>query len=469
MKSASRFGNALSTIAIVTVLSGCAVDQQGRQSFASKADSSDLGLALRAQSSLASGQYAAAVDFAERAVANKPDDADLRSLLGNCYFASGRFASAETAYRDSLTLLPAQPKLVLKLALVEIAQGKDADALAELNAARNALDPSDYGLAVALAGQPADAIEVLNQAARVPGADSRVRQNLALAYGLSGDWTMARTVAAQDVPPEQLDSRIQQWMAMATPSRPSDQVAALTGVQPSVDPGQPQRLALKSTPDSERYAELMVPKQPQPQPQQQAQIPAVAPPALPDPQPQQPASVAEAAPLPPVDAPAPVVAEAARSLLQPAPRPDVEEPAAKPEAPVVHAVAPKPVPDLPTRFDAPPQPAAFVAISDTVRQAAKRVRSTGHSNSVVQLGAYSSPQRVTVAWNQITKRYPALAGYTPMRARFDGPKGTVWRLSIKGFASRDEASGRCELLQNRGGKCFVRTVAGDAPVQLASR
>jgi len=470
MKSASRFGNALSTIAIVAVLSGCAVDQQGRQSFASKADASDLGLALRAQSSLASGQYAAAVDFAERAVANKPDDADLRSLLGNCYFAAGRFASAETAYRDSLTLMPPQPKLVLKLALVEIAQGKDADALAQLNAARNALDPSDYGLAVALAGQPSDAVAVLNDAARVPGADSRVRQNLALAYGLSGDWTMARTVAAQDVPPEQLDSRIHQWMAMATPSRPSDQVAALTGVQPAVDPGQPQRLALKSTPDGERYAQLMVAKQPQPQPQPQpAQIPAMPPAALADPQPEQPAAVATAAP-PPVEVPAPVVAEAARSLLEPAPRPDADQPAAKPEAPVVHAVASKPVPELPTRFDAPPQPASFVAISDTVRQAAQRARrSVGHSNSVVQLGAYGSPERVTVAWNQIAKRYPALAGYTPMRARFDGPKGTFWRLSIKGFASRDEATSRCELLQSRGGKCFVRTVAGDSPVQFASR
>jgi hypothetical protein len=56
-----------------------------------------------------------------------------------------------------------------------------------------------------------------------------------------------------------------------------------------------------------------------------------------------------------------------------------------------------------------------------------------------------------------------------MRARFDGPKGTFWRLSIKGFASREEAADRCELLQRRGGKCFVRTFAGDAPVQFASR
>ena len=52
--------------------------------------------------------------------------------------------------------------------------------------------------------------------------------NLALAYAFTGDWTAARTIAAQDVPADQLDARIQQWMALAS-RRALDQVAALTG------------------------------------------------------------------------------------------------------------------------------------------------------------------------------------------------------------------------------------------------
>jgi Flp pilus assembly protein TadD len=263
MKRASRFGTALSTIAVCAALSGCAIGLGGNRSVASKA-TSDVGLALRAQASLASGQYAAAIDLAERAVENTPDNAELRGLLGNCYFAAGRFASAETAYRDSLTLMPVQPELILKLALVEIAQGENSQALAKLSAARGTLNPSDYGLALALAGEPAEAVDVLDRAARLRGADAKVRQNLALAYGLSGDWAMARTIAAQDVPPELLDSRIEQWMAMATPAHPSDQIAAITGVKPAVDPGQPQSLALNSSPANERLAQLLVPKQPQP-------------------------------------------------------------------------------------------------------------------------------------------------------------------------------------------------------------
>jgi Flp pilus assembly protein TadD len=470
----SRFGTALSTIAIAAALSGCASGQQSRESiFGAKVDRSNIGLATRAQAAFAEGQLSTAVGLAERAVENTPNDAGFRALLGNIYFASGRFASAEAAYRDSLTLIPGQPDLILKLALVQIAQGRHGEANGLLEAARDALDPADYGLAVALAGRPHDAVAVLNHAARNAGADGRVRQNLALAYALSGDWTMARTVAAQDVPPEQLDSRVQQWMTMATPNHPSDQVAVLTGITPAADQGMPQRLALRQVPSqTDAYAQTVLP-QIQLQPVF-TEIPATPPPALPEPQPAAPVVQVAAAPVafdfapaaPVVEASAPVVAEAARSLLEPAIQ---AEAVAVAKTPAVQSLA-KAVPDLPTKFEAPAQRVSYVAISDTVRRAAASVRKpTGNSNAVVQLGAYSSPESVSVAWDRITKKYPALREYTPMRARFDGPKGTVWRLSIKGFSSQREAIDRCELLQSRGGSCFVRQAAGDAPVQMASR
>ena len=138
-----------------------------------------------------------------------------------------------------------QPQVILKLALVQIAQGKNEEAKGLLAAAQSVLDPADTGLALALAGDAQTAISVLEPAARALGADSRVRQNLALAYAFAGDWERARTIAAQDVPGDQLDGRIQQWMALAKPARASDQVAAFIGIQPAAgDPGQPIRLAL---------------------------------------------------------------------------------------------------------------------------------------------------------------------------------------------------------------------------------
>jgi hypothetical protein len=169
-----------------------------------------------------------------------------------------------------------------------------------------------------------------------------------------------------------------------------------------------------------------------------------------------------------------VVAAAVQTLIEPAPvaapvaEPAIAEPA-RPVAPLVQAAAPV-TPPLPTSFEAPAEPIAYVAISESVRRAAQAARKpAGRSKSVVQLGAYSSPQRVSAAWELLVRKYPALGSYTPMRARYDGPKGTVWRLSIKGFDSQREAVERCELLQRRGGSCFVRSVAGDAPVQFASR
>ena len=96
-------------------------------------------------------------------------------------------------------------------------------------------------------------------------------------------------------------------------------------------------------------------------------------------------------------------------------------------------------------------------------------RAAGNSNAVVQLGAYGNAQRVAAAWNVAAHKFGSLKGYTPVSARFDSAKGPVYRLSVKGFASDREARAVCESLRNSGGSCFVRNVAGDRPVQLASR
>jgi D-alanyl-D-alanine carboxypeptidase len=446
-----RFGTAVSALALATTLSGCVMPSFGRASSANAAQGkANLAYGLRAQMALQAGDFTSAIDLAEKAVEANPKDATVRGLLANAYFAGGRFASAEAAYTDALSLSPAQPQVMLKRALVQIAQGNKDEALASLEAARYFIEPADYGLAVALAGQSAEAIAVLEPAARAQDADARVRQNLALAYALSGDWTAARTIAAQDLAPDQVDSRVQQWMALAKPARASDQVAALIGVTPAAaDPGQPIRLALNKDAAS-KYA-------------------ATAPVAAPQPQPQPQLQLAEAAPAPafvePVAAPAPQPA-----VAQSAPAPIAVEPQAanqaiaaaaamSPEAPAAFAA-------MSSSFVPAPKPAA--APKKPVRPAVAQ-KADGNSKAVVQLGAYSSADRVSVAWERLTRKYPALASYSPMRARFDGPKGTVWRLSIQGFDNQREAIAQCQSLRGRGGNCFVRSTNGDSPVQFAAR
>ncbi len=483
MSYSIRSGIAISTAALAFTIAGCAGPQSrvgSASSFGGKADG-EIGLAMRALAALNANNLPLAIDLAERTVARTPNDAGFRALLGSAYFASGRFASAEAAFKDSLSIYSNQPQVVLKLALVEIARGKTGEAVALLEAARSVLDPADYGLALALAGRSGDAAAVLLDAARQPGADARVRQNLALAYALSGDWTQARTVAAQDLAANQVDARIQQWMKFAKPARASDQVAALTGVAPvAVDPGQPVRLALRGGNSFMAVAAL----QPQPLPQ-------------PRPQPQ---PVAMPAPLPEFAAPAPLYGVA--QPVSPAPPPpnlariaDVVdsvaiaevEPALVEVAAAAFAPPPPPVP-LPValvaaaRYAPPPLPVTrpvFTRAAAQQRKAAKLQRATasmrpallrrGGSTSVVQLGAYRSAQRVLVAWNAAARRYSSLRAYAPMSARFASTRGLVYRLSVRGFANHGEAAALCARLRRSGGSCFVRTFANDAPVLIASR
>ena len=460
------------------MIASCAAPQQAT-GFGGQANG-EIGLATRALAALNSNDVPTAISFAEKAVEKTPNDAGFRGLLGNAYFAGGRFWSAEQAYKDALSLYSEQPQVVLKLALVEIALGKNDEAVRVLEAGQAALDPADYGLAMALAGRTDDALAILKTAARAQGADSRVRQNLALTLALSGDWTNARTVAAQDIPAGQVEARVQQWMHLAKPGKPSDQVAALVGVTPAArDQGQPVRLALVKGDTRLAEAAAAPVAVAQPAPVKVAQVPA--------PQLQQllPVAVAQAAqPVPiPALAPQPQFAEAPMAPPPPPPPADPERVAAKPEpvVPVVEAraeaVAPMTMaliaaaaPEAPSAFAAfMPKKRAAAAPKPVKARAPKLAFRRGNSNNVVQLGAYRSPQAVSAAWTGLTKRYPGLRAYLPLRARFDSGKGVFWRLSIQGFDTRSEAVSRCQLLKSRGGKCFVRTFAGDAPVQYASR
>jgi Flp pilus assembly protein TadD len=447
MTKQNRLGAALAAVSLAAIVTACAGPGSSRPHSASifggKVDKSNIGIATRAQAALAANDLETAVSLAERAVENSPRDAGFRALLGNCYLASGRFASAESAYRDSLSLVASQPQIILKLALVQIAQGKNDEAKNLLAMAQSVLDPADIGLALALAGDPQSAVAVLEPAARAIGADARVRQNLALAHAFAGNWEQARIVAAQDVPADQLDSRIQQWMALATPARASDQVAAFIGIQPAAgDPGQPIRLALNKE-DAVRQAAA------QPVEAPAAELTSVATVELPPVSVAEPVAVAAAEPVP-----APVPEPVAVAAAEPAPTAVAEASASE------------------IREARPALSPAAVRLAEPVaslRRASLSKTHAGKSRAVVQLGAFSSRDRIELAWNRASSKYSELRGYTPVSARFDSAKGTVYRLSVKGFDSDRQARLFCESLQRSGRACFVREVSGDAPVRFASR
>ncbi|HET9638766.1 MAG TPA: SPOR domain-containing protein, partial [Allosphingosinicella sp.] len=117
----------------------------------------------------------------------------------------------------------------------------------------------------------------------------------------------------------------------------------------------------------------------------------------------------------------------------------------------------------PSRAIRPPAP-RFEAKPRTARAAL-----AGPGRFAVQLGAYSSSASVERAWAQMLKRF-GFADLTPLSTTVTLPgRGTLHRLSVAGFASREAAGRTCRSIQAKGGACFVRTVAGDAPVRWASR
>ncbi len=440
MNQPLRSSSAASIVVLASILAGCSAPRSvsgGITNFGN-GKASDVGLATRALEALNSNKVPQAIQLAEQAVAKSPTDAGFRALLGNAYFAGGRFRSAEAAYKDSLSLYPDQAQVMLKLALVETALGKKAEAVATLTEARPALGESNYGLALALAGQTSEAVHVLEPAARDANADPTVRQNLALAYAFAGNWDNARAIAAQDVPANQLDARIHQWMQLASPKSPAEQVAAMVGVTPAAtDEGQPVRLALArpdTKPADTQLAEAAPVATPKP-------VPAVAP------------IVAQA--VAPAPAQAPVAIAASIPPAPPPPRPTL---AAMAASAVSEAKA--------VLTSVLPHHAAPVARPRAIAAAAPR---RGNSPAVVQLGAYGSPNRVLAAWNGTAAKYGALKAYLPMSARFASPKGIFYRLSVRGFSSDAEARNLCLSLRRKGGSCFVRNLAGDAPVNIAMR
>lgn len=401
--------------------------------------------AAQARKALAAGTAVVAVGFAESAVQAAPQNQAYRALLGQAYLQSGRFASARDAFSDALALSPNDGRTALSLALAQIANGDWTGARQTLDGHAETIAVADRGLAIALAGDPATAVDLLTVAARTPGADAKTRQNLALSLALAGRWREARTIAEIDVAPNELDKRMVDWAIFARPTGAADQVASLLKVIPVQDGGQPVALALNA-----RVA---------------AQPPV---------------------PVAPAPVPAPVevaAAEPASEAVAESPKPGIVFAERKE---VVQALPTKPV--SPTRVAAvpvaAPKPAKAVAVVapkavKVAAVAATTAAPRAKGNFYIQLGAYENAAVAQDGWKRATRRFSAFGGQQPTGMTFKNAAGSFYRLSVGGF-SRADAVSMCLSYRASGGRCFVREGAGDqaaswlaavkAPArQLASR
>ncbi len=200
---------------------------------------------------LADKDYDQAQAGAETLVAAEPRNGDARALLARAYLANGRYLSARTTFNDALTLGNRDPRSIISLAMSETALG-------DLRAARNLLadhiadlPAADYGLAMAMAGDPREGVRALLEAAQAPDATAKTRQNLAYALAMGGAWGQARLIAGRDLSTREAEVRIGQWAQFLAKGDESERVVAMLGVSPRTDDaGLPAQLALNAALDA---------------------------------------------------------------------------------------------------------------------------------------------------------------------------------------------------------------------------
>ncbi|MEL6666051.1 MAG: tetratricopeptide repeat protein [Pseudomonadota bacterium] len=138
------------------------------------------------------GSHERVAEIASAAIPIHPTEHELLLELGRSFMAQERFADAAQAFARSADLSPptdAAPLAALGLAfdrLEDHTQAQEAYELALEREPNRVSTLSNYGLSLALTGQISAAETALRRAVEAPGADGRVRQNLALILGLQG-------------------------------------------------------------------------------------------------------------------------------------------------------------------------------------------------------------------------------------------------------------------------------------------
>lgn len=418
-KSYRILGLAVTTALSASLLAGCAT------ASAPTANAS----ASKAEAALAAGKHTRAITHAEAAVLAEPRNAAYRAMLGSAYLDAGRFQAAASSFDDAMQLGDTSSRTVLSLALAHLGMGRYDEAAILLNQNEGRIATADIGLALALAGQPGRGIHIMGNAIRAGDNNAKMRQNLAYAYALNGQWREARLMAEQDVPADKVGDRMEQWAMSTHPDAHRHRIATLLQVPANaIDGGQPIQLALANHPSIDQLAGE---------------------------------AFAEAEPVAPVELAA---------------APASELPVLAPTEPIP-AQAPAPVQaETPALARADDFQAAFSASSPTpAPQAAPVAVGVGQQGThLVQLGSFLSEQGARRAWDIYSKKYPELAGHRMVISEAVVNGKRYWRVSAGGFA-RSNAVSMCGRVKARGEGCFAwaegRPLPGavDTGIRLARR
>jgi hypothetical protein len=350
------------------------------------------------------------------------------------------------AFEDALKLGNRDSRTLVSLALCQAGLGNAASARGLLAAHMQEIPAPDYGLAMAMAGDPREAVRALLSAVEAPGATAQTRQNLAYALALSGNWTQARRVAGEDLSAEQAENRIGQWAHQVAEGNERSRIFAMIGVAPRADDeGLPAALALQSAPAAPETPVALAKADdvaPAPVPLEFAKaVPAPAPAV----------SAVQTIAIAASASPAVPIMAATESKAPPVMPAHDRAPAKAPPVSLARLMA-----DLPKPAASPAKPATALAPARTVVAFEGPVSDARASDWVVQLGAFDTDAIAKEKWRLIVKRHAGLDQYQTVSSQYEGAQRSFARLAIRGFADRTAANSLCATLQTAGQPCFVR-------------
>ena len=183
-------------------------------------DPKDKAVALRYANVLQmTGRADQSLAVMRKLAIDHPKDRDVLAAYGKALAAVGELEPALDAIRRAQT--PEYPdwKLLSAEGAILDQLGKPDEARARYRRALD-LQPdepsvlSNLGMSYLLQGDLKTSEIYLGKAAAAPGADSRVRQNLALVIGLQGRFGEAEAIARRELAPEQAEANVAYLRAM---------------------------------------------------------------------------------------------------------------------------------------------------------------------------------------------------------------------------------------------------------------
>src|SRR5216683_8794 len=232
---------------LALVVAACGADVGG-----ASGDSYDTSV-KQADEARKAGDLDAAMPLYGRALQAKPDGIEAKLGLGQVYLSAGAPDEAAALFRDVLDKKASDQTARRGLALALISMGQpdlaerqlEAALLADgrdyrtLNAYGVVLDMqgrhaeaqaryiqgielapdylplrNNFGLSLAISGQPEEAIAQLTPLATSRGADGRVRQNLAFVYAMNGDLENCLLVNRQDLDEQSAQRQLSYFMQL---------------------------------------------------------------------------------------------------------------------------------------------------------------------------------------------------------------------------------------------------------------